>query len=255
MEGIMHRIVVLLVLGIVGLFSRSAQADGLAPSMARYKSYVIEQVQASQKGLVRFVAHLSANDMTGARKAWVGVVTGWECARPLAAGLFPDLERSMDGSLETRSGFFAIGAELQAAPQPTDLGPIAEKLRLQLVDLEKRIRNEQLTTQGPYDGMFRVVVMIGKAKPSNDKSNDRLRDRLQGVGKLWGTVFEAPMERVKRDADVQIDKNLTTLKRMLDSLDASKPDVELLVKAADEIAHALLDAAPSLGLEIPKAGS
>jgi hypothetical protein len=63
------------------------------------------------------------------------------------------------------------------------------------------------------------------------------------------------MERVRRDADVQIDKNLTFLKRMLDVRDASKLEPERIAKAADEIAHALLEAAPALGLGTPKAGS
>jgi hypothetical protein len=106
--------------------------------------------------------------------------------------------------------------------------------------------------------MVQVLSDINTAKPSGgdaSRTREDLRARMQGVARLWGTAFESPMERAKREADAQIDKGLTALKRMLDVQDASKLDSEHIAKDAGEIAHALSNAAPTLGLEIPKAGS
>jgi iron uptake system EfeUOB component EfeO/EfeM len=229
-------------------------ADDWGPSIARFKTYAIDQVGTSRKEAERMVARLTAKDVAGARRAWRDVSLAWERSRVLVAAVFPDLEKAIDGS--GGDGLRGIEAGLFAATQEASLTPSSEALRDHLTALEQKLRDTQLPPQVLYDAMVRVLSDINTAKPPGGdagRTRDDLRARMQGVAKVWGTVFEGPMERVKREADAQIDKGLTALKRMLDVQDAGKLDVEHIAKDAGEIAHALSDAA--LGFEIPKAGS
>ena len=199
-----------------------------------------------------------AKDTAGARKAWTAARTAWERLQTVAVETFPELKKTIDGSSVAPTGFPAIATQLVATGKPEVLVPAAEALRDQLSTLEKKVRETNFTAQGLYNGMARLAFEISEISSKSKSSKPTpmilidMRANFQGLAKLWETVFESPMEMVKREADAKIDKDLTGLKRLLDAADMSETDAQEVTKATERINASLAESATALGLEPPK---
>jgi len=57
----------------------------------------------------------AANDLVGARKAWISARAGWERSEVFSAGFVPELDVQIDALPNAVSGFHAIEAKLFGA--------------------------------------------------------------------------------------------------------------------------------------------
>ena len=111
----------------------------------------------------------AADDLAGAKAAWISARAGWERSEVFTAGFVPELDALIDSWPNADSGFHAIEAKLFGAGQ-TDVGKDAAALAKNLDDLHGRLRGMKLTAQGLLDGTVRLAYEVGESKADGGES-------------------------------------------------------------------------------------
>ena len=110
--------------------SSALKAAPLDEAAERYRPYMIEGIGDALAGARELRERAAANDLAGAKKAWILARAGWERSEVFTAGFVPELDAQIDAWPNADSGFHAIeaklfgGGEIQKLTEPLFHGGI-----------------------------------------------------------------------------------------------------------------------------------
>jgi iron uptake system component EfeO len=234
-----------------------ARAETVDDSVEHYRAYLIENVDRTLAGARTLRERIAANDVDGARRAWVEARIGWERSEVFTGGFVSDLDEKIDGWPNATTGFHAVEAALFVKGTTEGLAPEGDKLILYLSDLDIKIHQMRLTGQGMLDGTARLAYEIGESKADGGESRlsgtsfDDMVNNLAGLQQAYTTVFAAQLEAkdaaLARQAQAQIDALSTLVK----AGDLKRVDTDKLRAASEDLVVTLQAAAAALGLRRP----
>lgn len=237
----------------VAVVVRAAPLDDNAE---RYRSLMIESIGESLTGARALRDRVAANDVDGAKRAWISARAGWERSEVFTAGFVPELDAMIDAWPNATSGFHAIEARLFGAGR-IDVADDADQLVGHLDDLHQRLRNMQLSPQGVLAGTVRLAYEVGESKADGGESRisgtslDDIRNNVAGIDLAYQTVFADQLKAVApRLAEIVTDR-IARLKTTVAAPDLPHVDVTALRRASEELVVALQDASARLGLVRP----
>ena len=239
-----------------GLFvATETEAEPPESAAERYRPLMVEEINHSLAGARALREALVAGDLEAAQKAWIAARVGWERAEVFTSG-FTELDREIDAWPNAFTGFHAIEAKLFGARR-TDVMPETEELIFYLTDLQAKIRDTKLTSQGLLNGTAKLAYEVGESKADGGESRfsgtslDDMRNNIDGIESVFRIVFAPEIEardpKVAAALRAKID-HLRTLVSVsnLGSLDANK-----LRSESEELIVALQATAPVIGLKRP----
>lgn len=233
-----------------------AKAASLDEGTERYRAAMIESIGDALSGARDLRGRAAANDLAGAKAAWIAARAGWERSEVFTAGFVPELDASIDAWPNATSGFHTIEARLFGAGR-TDIAKDADDLVGNLDTLHGKLKDMPLSAQGLLAGTVRLAYEVGESKADGGESRisgtslDDMRNNVAGVDLAYRTVFADRLRAVAPDVDGVVIDRIERLKTVVAAPDLRRVDVRILRQASEELAAALQDSAAKLGLPRP----
>jgi iron uptake system EfeUOB component EfeO/EfeM len=233
-----------------------AHADPVLSPTEQYRSYLIEQISQTLANAKRLRARAAANDVDGAKQAWIAARVGWEQAEVFISGFVSDLDEDIDAWPNALSGFHAIEARLFGA-NTADVAAATDQLIYHLTDLDIKIRQIPLNLQGLLNGAARLAYEVGESKADGGESRysgtslDDMRNNVSGIRLVYKTIFAAPLEAADPKLALQTEHTIQALASLLSGADAKSLEPGKVRTASEELIVALQAAAPKIGLQKP----
>jgi iron uptake system component EfeO len=240
---------------VVGCCPVAAEADNapaapLDAEIERYRSQLIEDIDRSVASVQKLRASV---DLTAAKQAWIEARIGWERSEVFTSGFAPELDRDIDAWPAGATGFHAIEAKLFGAGR-TDVAGEVDALLQNLSDMTATARDVKLTPQGLFDGLTRLAYEVGESKVNGGESRisgtsiDDLRNNVDGIELVYGTIFASAVEDHDRNLNATIQHLIDQLKTMLAQGDLRQLEQERLRVLSEELVVTLQKAASVLAL-------
>jgi iron uptake system component EfeO len=233
-----------------------AYADPVLSPTEQYRSYLIEQISQTLAGAKRLRERAAANDVDGAKKAWIAARVGWEQAEVFISGFVSDLDEDIDAWPNALSGFHAIEARLFGA-NTADVAGATDQLIYHLTDLDIKIRQIPLNSQGLLNGAARLAYEVGESKADGGESRysgtslDDMRNNVSGIQLVYTTIFASPLEASDPKLALNTEQTIRRLASLLSVADAKSLEPTKVRTASEELIVALQAAAPKIGLQKP----
>jgi iron uptake system EfeUOB component EfeO/EfeM len=235
---------------------QSARATPLDDGAERYRPYMIEGIGQALAGVRDLRARLAAEDLAGAKKAWLSARAGWERSEVFTAGFVPELDEQIDAWPNAVDGFHAIEAKLFGANR-TDAESETDALVEHLNSLHERLRDMPLTPQGLMDGTVRLVYEVGESKSDGGESRisgtslDDMRNNVSGIEFAYRTIFAASLKANDHKLADAVDARIEDLKALLVVRNLQRVDIPKLRRTTEELIVALQSVAQKIGLRRP----
>jgi iron uptake system EfeUOB component EfeO/EfeM len=233
-----------------------AQADPVVSPIEQYRAYLIEEISQTLISAKRLRERAAAHDVEGAKKAWIASRVGWEKAEVFISGFVSDLDENIDAWPNALNGFHAIEARLFGA-NSADVGGATDQLIYHLTDLDVKIRQIALNSQGLLNGAARLAYEVGESKADGGESRysgtslDDMRNNVSGIQLVYKTIFASPLEASDPKLAQNTEYTLQHLASLLGASDAKSLEPSKVRTASEELIVALQDAAPKIGLRKP----
>jgi iron uptake system component EfeO len=233
-----------------------AQAEPVLSPTEQYRSYLIEQISQTLASAKRLRERAAANDVDGARQAWIAARVGWEQAEIFISGFVSDLDEDIDAWPNALSGFHAIEARLFGA-NTADVVAATDQLIYHLTDLDIKIRQIRLNSQGLLNGAARLAYEVGESKADGGESRysgtslDDMRNNVSGIRLVYKTIFASPLEASDPKLALNTEHTIQQLASLLSVADAKSLEPGKVRTASEELIVALQAAAPKIGLQKP----
>src|SRR6266480_4743424 len=188
-----------LVLLVLWTGMRAATAAPLDEAAERYRPYMIEGIGDALAGARALRERAAANDLAGAKKAWISARAGWERSEVFTAGFVPELDAQIDAWPNAETGFHAIEAKLFGA-NSVEAESETDALVDHLGDLHGKLRDILLTPQGLMDGTVRLAYEVGESKSDGGESRisgtslDDMRNNVAGIDFAYRTIFASELK-------------------------------------------------------------
>jgi iron uptake system component EfeO len=201
-------------------------------------------------------ASVAANDLEGAKQAWIDARIGWERSEVFTSGFVPQLDKDIDAWPNGLVGFHAIEAKLFGVGG-TGVKDEVNALLLSLSELSTTVREIKLTPQGLLNGIARLAYEVGESKVDGGESRvsgtsiDDMRNNVDGIELAYRTIFASAMEARDPEDAAQVGHKIDELKAMLGFRDIRQLDPEKLTAISEELVLTLQNAAPRIELERP----
>jgi iron uptake system component EfeO len=238
-----------------GGYGGLANAEPVSPT-EQYRAYLIEQISQTLMSTKRLRERAAAHDVEGAKKAWIAARVGWEKAEVFISGFVSDLDEDIDAWPNASNGFHAIEARLFGA-NTADVAGATDHLIYHLTDLDIKIRQIRLNSQGLLNGAARLAYEVGESKADGGESRysgtslDDMRNNVSGIQLVYKTIFTAPLEASDPKLAQDIEYTIQQLASLLSVADAKSLEPSKVRRASEELIVALQDAAPKIGLLKP----
>ena len=255
-RGVSFLSVVVVVIGLVAPMADPGHAATLDEAAERYRSYLIRDVDRTVTSVRKLRVSVAANDLAGAKQAWIDARIGWERSEVFTSGFVPDLDKDIDAWPDGLMGFHAIEAKLFGA-DGTGVASEVDGLLLSLSALSMTVRDIRLTPQGLLNGIARLAYEVGESKVDGGESRvsgtsiDDMRNNLDGIELAYRTIFASAIEAADPEDAAQVGHKIDELKAMLGSRDIRRLDPEKLSAISEELVLTLQNAAPRIELERP----
>ena len=233
-----------------------ARAAPLDEAAERYRPYMIEGIGSALAGARDLREQVAADDLAGARKAWISARAGWERSEVFTAGFVPELDALIDAWPNADSGFHAIEAKLFGAGR-TDVERDTDALVAHLDDLHRKLREMPLTPQGLLDGTVRLAYEVGESKADGGESRisgtslDDMRNNVAGIDLAYRTIFADALKATDARLADTVTASIDRLKAIVAASDLPHVDIRALRRASEELVVALQAASAKLGLQPP----
>ena len=233
-----------------------AQADPVVSPIEQYRAYLIEEISQTLISAKRLRERAAAHDVEGAKKAWIASRVGWEKAEVFISGFVSDLDENIDAWPNALNGFHAIEARLFGA-NSADVTGATDQLIYHLTDLDIKIRQISLNSQGLLNGAARLAYEVGESKADGGESRysgtslDDMRNNVSGIQLVYKTIFASPLEAADPKLAQNTEYILQHLASLLSASDAKNLEPGKVRTASEELIVALQDAAPKMGLRKP----
>jgi iron uptake system component EfeO len=234
----------------------SAHAEPVSSPTEQYRSYLIEQIGQTLLSAKRLRERAAAHDVDGAKQAWIAARVGWEKAEVFISGFVSDLDEDIDAWPNALSGFHAIEARLFGA-NTADVAAAADQLIYHLTDLDIKIRQIRLNSQGLLNGAARLAYEVGESKADGGESRysgtslDDMRNNVSGIRLVYKTIFASPLEASDPKLALNTEHTIQQLASLLSVADAKNLEPGKVRAASEELIVALQAAAPKIGLQKP----
>ena len=241
---------------VLAVATQSANAAPLDEAAERYRPYMTEGIGQALTGVRELRGRIAANDLAGAKKAWIAGRAGWERSEVFTAGFVPELDAQIDAWPNAVTGFHAIEAKLFGA-NSVDVERETDALVDHLSDLHGKLRDIQLTPQGLLDGTVRLAYEVGESKSDGGESRisgtslDDMRNNVAGLQFAYRTIFADELKSTDRKLADAVEGKLEELKKLLVVRDLKGVDIPELRRASEELVVALQSASARLGLRRP----
>lgn len=229
----------------------------VADKMIAYRTIVTGQIHDARAGAKALVKALEANDMAGAKAAWIEARQGWERSETVTGPYFPALDKAIDAWPTGATGFHAMEGQLFNGGDPKALLPLAKGLAENLGKMEGEMAKAGFDVQGLYNGMAGLAYEVGESKSKGTESkasgtslND-LRNNVHAVVTIYDTVFAEAIKAQKPDVDAAVRKQIALVQKQIDVKDMSQIDQRTLEKTAEMLAVIFVDNAPAFDLKAP----
>ena len=241
---------------VLGAGVRSANAAPLDEAAERYRPYMTEGIGQALAGVRELRGRIAADDLAGAKKAWIAGRAGWERSEVFTAGFVPELDAQIDAWPNAVTGFHAIEAKLFGA-NSIDVGRETDALADHLSDLHGKLRDIQLTPQGLLDGTVRLAYEVGESKSDGGESRisgtslDDMRNNVDGIDLAYRTIFAGELKSTDPRLADAVDGKLAELRTLLVVHNLPDVDIPKLRRTSEELVVALQNASAKLGLRRP----
>jgi iron uptake system component EfeO len=235
---------------------RAVFAAPLDEAAERYRPYMIEGIGHALEGARELRERATADDLAGARRAWISARAGWERSEVFTTGFVPELDAQIDAWPNATSGFHAIEAKLFGAGR-TDVASDADALITHLTSLHDRLRDMPLTPQGLLDGTVRLAYEVGESKADGGESRisgtslDDMRNNVAGIDFAYRTIFADALTAADAALANTIAGRVEQLKTIVAAADLRHVNIRSLRRASEELVLALQAASAKLGLPRP----
>src|SRR5262249_43478094 len=142
---------------------------------------------------------IAANDIDGAKRAWISARVGWERSEVFTGGFVPELDQQIDAWPNAVHGFHGIEAGL-FGPNRTDVREEADTLVVHLADLQTQLRDMPLPPQRLLNGIARLAFEVGGNKADGGESrlsgtslND-MQSNADGIELAYRVIFSEAIE-------------------------------------------------------------
>jgi iron uptake system EfeUOB component EfeO/EfeM len=236
--------------------ARSAGAAPIATGAESYRQYLMNDIGAALTGARTLRERLAADDLDGARKAWIAARVGWERSEVFTSGFVPELDREIDAWPNATHGFHGIEATLFGAGQ-TDASAETDALVAHLADLQAQLPRVDLAPQRLLNGIARLAFEVGGNKADGGESrlsgtslND-MQSNAEGIVLAYRVIFADAVEAADRKLAAAIRATLDRLQAAVKIGDLRRLDADKLRADSEELVALLQMAAPKIGLSKP----
>jgi iron uptake system component EfeO len=249
-------ILLFVLLTAIGAVRSGARAQDSKNALEQYRSQLITELSGTLANARLLRERATAGDLQGAKNSWIAARTGWERAEVFINGFVSDVDDSIDAWPNALSGFHAIEVKLFGA-NSTDVGPATDQLIYQLTDLDIKIRQIPLNSQGLLNGAARLAYEVGESKADGGESRysgtslDDMRNNISGIQFVYETLFAAPLKSSDPKLEQITRQNILQLQDLLSVPDAKNLQSRKIRAASEELIVALQSAAPKMGLVRP----
>jgi iron uptake system component EfeO len=256
------RFFILLALTVITGASAASAAPAARPSgtldvaAERYRPELTAAVEQCLAGAQIMRERIRAEDLEGAKKAWIAARVGWERAEVFTSGFTSELDAEIDAWPSAASGFHFIEARLFGAHR-LDVMEATDALIFHLADLRLKIRDTTLTGQGMLEGTAKLAYEIGESKADGGESRfsgtslDDMRNNADGIDAAYRLVFAAALEERNSPLAQSLRSKIDQLKAQLKGANLAAIDGDKIRAVSEELVIVLQRAAPVLGLDKP----
>jgi iron uptake system component EfeO len=234
----------------------AARAAALDAAAERYRPFMIEEIDQALAGARTLRERVAANDLAGAKTAWIAARVGWERAEVFTSGFVAELDEKIDAWPNALTGFHAIEAKLFGG-NVTDVKAETDTLIFYLADLDVKIHYTPLNAQGLLNGAARLAYEVGEGKADGGESRysgtslDDMRNNAAGIQLAYETIFAAALEAADATLAETTRGAIARLVKQLDVADLNGVDPGMLRARSEELVVALQTVAPKIGLRQP----
>src|ERR1700722_2386628 len=198
----------------------AAKATPLDDAAESYRPYMIEGIGQALTGARHLRARIAAEDLEGARAAWIAARAGWERSEVFTAGFVPELDAQIDAWPNADSGFHGIEATLFGAGRidvRNDAGALVEHLD----SLHGKLRDMPLTPQGLLDGTVRRAYEVGESKADGGESRisgtslEDMRNNVNGIEFAYHTIFASALKASDGKLAGVVEERIEQLKKIV----------------------------------------
>jgi iron uptake system component EfeO len=233
-----------------------AVAAPLETAAESYRQYLIDDIGQALAGAQALRERLAANDLDGARKAWIAARVGWERSEVFTSGFVPELDQQIDAWPNASHGFHGIEATLFGASR-SDAGAETDALIAHLGDLHGQLAHIDLPPQRLLNGIARLAFEIGGNKADGGESrlsgtslND-MRSNAHGVALAYRMIFADAVEAGDPKLAAMARAAIERLQAGVKVPDLRNVDADRLRADSEELVALLQMAAPKIGLDKP----
>ncbi len=222
----------------------------------RYRPELTAAVEQCLTGAETLRDRLRANDLEGAKKAWIDARVGWERAEVFTSGFTSELDAEIDAWPSAASGFHFIEARLFGAHR-MDVLDATDALVFHLSDLRIKIRDTRLTGQGMLEGTAKLAYEMGESKADGGESRfsgtslDDMRNNADGIDAAYRLVFASQLQDRSPALAQQLRTRIDQLKGQLQGANLAAIDGDKIRANSEALVIVLQQAAPVLGLDKP----
>ena len=234
----------------------NAEAAPLETGAESYRRHLIADIGQALAGARTLRERLAADDLAGARRAWIAARVGWERSEVFTSGFVPELDQQIDAWPNASHGFHGIEAELFGANRAAGDGE-AEALIANLAALHAQIGRVDLAPQRLLNGIARLAFEIGGNKADGGESrlsgtslND-MQSNADGIALAYRVIFADAVEAGDPKLAAAVRAGIA---RLLDDVKIAELrilDSEKLRADSEELVALLETAAPKIGLSKP----
>jgi iron uptake system EfeUOB component EfeO/EfeM len=246
---------------VAATLAATATAAGAAPFEAAaetYRHYLTEDVGQALTGALTLRQRLIANDLVGARRAWIDARVGWERSEVFTSGFVPALDQAIDAWPNASHGFHGIEATLfGASGAAADAGPEIDKLIANLSDVQGQVAKIDLAPQRLLNGIARLAFEVGGNKADGGESRLSgtslfdMQNNADGIAVAWQVIFADALVANDPTLAARVSAVIARLQAGVRIRDLRTLDAEKLRADSEELVALLEMAAPKLGLSKP----
>ena len=231
-EPIRRRFLAALVAGAAGLAAAGAQAavspQELVGPIADYKLYVIENVRKLAADTRVFVAAVKAGDVEKAKALYAPTRTSYEKIEPVAE-LFSDMDSAIDSRADDHEkaekdpafgGFHRIEYALWTQKSTREVGPVADKLLADVLELQKRLGALTFPPEKVVGGAAVLMEEVAATKISGEENRYSHTDLWDFQANFEGAykIVELLRPLVVKENKAFSDKTDANFKTVFDTL-------------------------------------
>ena len=245
-------LVVAVALGVVPqVFGATLEATA-----ENYRLCLMDDIGQALAGVRALRERLIANDLAGAKKAWIMARVGWERSEVFTTGFVPELDQEIDAWPDASHGFHGIEVTLFGASS-TDARVETEALIVHLADLYRQLEHIDLAPQRLLNGIARLAFEIGDNKADGGESRlsgtslADMQSNAEGVALAYRVIFADAVAAADPKLALAARAAIEQLRAALAINDLRSLEADKLRAKSEELVALLQMAAPEIGLSKP----